>query len=166
MDSSNCNVGKEVFYHFISPVNAANANTGHLRLGEGANPYGETVNSWIRTLLRRRCTRHQRVQVHCASTTAAQIAAWLKVFPRMHFSYGRMMAAFTAVQQAVLRIVPRDRSSYLRQCEVGLHSLQGTKRTGMDSPSCNGGKQVSHHFISAANANHGTIHTVKLENSY
>ena len=42
------------------------------------DPYGEAIHCRIRELLLRRCTRHQRVQVHCASTSVAQVRAWGK----------------------------------------------------------------------------------------
>ena len=73
------------------------------------DPYGEAIHCRIRELLLRRCTRHQRVQVHCASTSVAQVRAWGRAFPHTHFSFGRKVVSFTAQQQEALRAVPRDR---------------------------------------------------------
>ena len=77
--------------------------------GEAQDPCGLQVHRTIRSLLIRRCTHHQRVQVHCACTSAEEVAAWLRAFPHCYFSFGRGVTTFSGPQQEALRAVPRNR---------------------------------------------------------
>lgn len=80
----------------------------HVR-GERADPYGEVVHPRVRDILKRRCNRYQRVQVHCTSTTSQQVRAWLLAFPHAYFSFGRMVRLFDQAQLKALQLVPRTR---------------------------------------------------------
>ena len=98
----------------------------HAREEDGsADPYGEAVHARIRALLLRRCTRHQRVQVHCTSTSAAQVRAWGRAFPHTHFSFSRRVSSFTAEQQEALRAVPCNRLLLEMNCSISWLGQQG-----------------------------------------
>ena len=80
----------------------------HLR-GAQTDPLGRVVYHLSRRLLRRYCTRYQRIHLHCFSGDEGAVRAWMHEFPNCYFGITGLIRSFSAAQRRALRVIPAER---------------------------------------------------------
>ena len=73
----------------------------HIR-GSTGDPQGEAVHSICRTVIQDRCSRYQRVHVHCCQTSAGQVAAWRAAFEHAYFGFTAVVNTYGDEQMRAL----------------------------------------------------------------
>ena len=80
----------------------------HLR-GTQADPLGSVVYRLGHRLLRRHCSRYQRIHLHCFSGDEGMMRAWMDEFPNCFFGITGLIRSFSAQQRRALRAIPAER---------------------------------------------------------
>ena len=81
----------------------------HLRGDSHTDPSGVRPSKIVRAAIRRHCTRHQRIHVHCCLLGTEEVAAWRKAFPHAYFGYTAITARLGVDQRKALAGIPLDR---------------------------------------------------------
>ena len=77
--------------------------------GALVDPLGGVVHHLSRRLLRRYCTRHQRIHLHCFAGDEGAARAWMHEFPNCYFGFTGLVRSFSAAQRRALRVIPAER---------------------------------------------------------
>ena len=78
----------------------------HLR---GQDKYGADVHARALGILRRKCSRTQRLHIHCFTGTADMVQDWLEEFPHAYFGFTAIVRSFDTEQVDALKAVPSNR---------------------------------------------------------
>ncbi|XP_071501329.1 uncharacterized protein [Diadema antillarum] len=81
----------------------------HMRGDTDLDPAGTQPSRLVRAALKKHCSRHQRVHIHCCQLTATEAVAWRKAFPHAYFSYNASVSRLGADQRKALAGVPLNR---------------------------------------------------------
>jgi TatD DNase family protein len=80
----------------------------HVR-GSRHDKNGKEVYAKCLDIVKRQCTRHQRIHLHCFNGCAKVLKAWSSHFPNCFFGFTSMVRSFTLPQREALRNVRPDR---------------------------------------------------------
>ncbi|XP_071508270.1 uncharacterized metal-dependent hydrolase YcfH-like [Diadema antillarum] len=70
------------------------------------DPGGTQPSRLGRAALKKHCSRHQQVHIHCCQLTLTEAVAWRKVFPHAYFSYNASVSRLGDDQRKALEGVP------------------------------------------------------------